>query len=62
MNLFRQDLSESEKEIYMNGAEDALKAFSLWKDGVQYVNFDMMRKTKDAINIIKKEIEYENHE
>jgi len=54
--MFRRDLSQTEKEMYFQGARDALTAFSVWKDGVQVTND--MRTLKEAIATVQKEMEY----
>ncbi len=58
MSLFREDLSEIEKEIYLQGARHALEAFGVWKDGKQYVNLQMMRTISECIEIIEDAIDY----
>lgn len=55
---FRKDLSDSEKEIYLDGAVDALMAFSIWNNGRLVINTEMMRTPTEATEIIKKEINY----
>jgi hypothetical protein len=50
-------MSEVETVLYFQGARDALQAFGVWKDGVQYVNTEMGRRVSDCLETIAKEID-----